>query len=257
MSDTDVKNSPRSWRRITLMIAGGTAACLALSLAVNYLLLFGSTLTPFGRSVVSAVVVPLLIAIPVFSYLGIQREELRRYRRALTRAASRDLVTDCFNGTAFSSMIERRATQAQLAGQRHGAFLIAEVGKMREINMRFGFSWSEEALKLVAATIRTSIRSGDIVGRISANEFGIFLPGAGREQAVQVGERIRADVNAAYFTPAEKAGLLEVSVGGVVFEKNLSFDDMFRATEQLMAEAGPADRIQLSFIDRGDQPAAH
>ncbi|MEX0956676.1 MAG: GGDEF domain-containing protein [Rhizobiaceae bacterium] len=237
------------------MIAGGTAACLAASLAVNYLLLFSPTLTPFGRSVVSAVAVPLLIGMPVFLYVGTMREELRRYRRALTRAASHDLVTDCFNGSAFSSLIERRATQPQLAGQRHGAFLIVEVGKMREINMRFGFAWSDEALKLVAATIRASVRGGDIVGRISADEFGIFLPGAGEEQAAAVGERIRAGVKAAYFTPANEAGMLEVGVGGVVFEKDLSFDDMFRATERLMAEAGPAERMRLSFIDRGERPA--
>ena len=257
MTNTDVKTAPRSWRRIALIIAGGTAACLALSLAVTYLLLFSPTLTAFGRSVAGAVVIPLLIGIPLFLYIGTMREELRRYRRALTRAASHDPVTDCFNGTAFSSMIERRATQAQLAGQRQGAFLIAEVGKIREINMRFGFSWSDEALKLIAATIRASIRSGDLVGRISANEFGIFLPGAGEEQAVAVGERIRAGVNAAYFTPAHEAGMLDVRVAGVVFERDLSFDDMFRATERLMAEAGPADRLRLSFIDRGERPAAH
>lgn len=239
------------------MTAGGTAACLALSLAVTYLLLFNPTLTPFGRSIAGAVLVPLLIGIPAFLYVGIMREQLRRYRRALTRAASHDVVTDFFNGTAFSSMIERRATQAQLAGQRHGAFLIVEVGRLREINARFGLSWSEEALKLVAATIRASIRSGDLVGRIGANEFGVFLPGAGEEQALAVGERIRAGVNAAYFTPANEAGMLEVRVGGVVFENDLSFDDMFRATEQLLAEGGPADRMRLSFIDRGERPAAH
>jgi diguanylate cyclase (GGDEF)-like protein len=239
------------------MIAGGTAACLAVSLAVTYLLLFSPTLTPFGRNVAGAVVIPLVIGIPLFLYIGRMREELRRYKRTLTRTASHDLVTDCFNGTAFSSMIERRTAQTHVAGQKRGAFLIAEVGRMREINMRYGLSWSDEALKLVAAAIRASIRSGDIVGRISANEFGVFLPGAGEEQAVAVGERIRAGVNAAYFTPANEAGMLDVRVGGVVFERDLSFEDMFRATEQLMAEAGPTDLMRLSFIDRGEQPTPH
>jgi diguanylate cyclase (GGDEF)-like protein len=230
---------------------------MVLSLAVNYLLLFSDTLTPFGRSIASAAILPLVIGIPVFAYAAVKLEEVRRYRRELTYAANHDRQTGFFNGAALGSMIERRAGEPQPVGKRQGAFLIVEAGKMRDINMRHGLAWSEEALKLIADTIRASVRGGDIVGRISANEFGVFLPGASEENAVEIGERIRVGVRAAYFAPGGEADMLEAKVAGVVFESDLSFDDMFRATEKLMAEAGPADRLKLSFLDRGDQIPLH
>lgn len=257
MSNVASGKPPRSWRRIALITLAGTAACLVLSLAVNYLLLFNETLTPFGHSVASAAILPLLIGIPVFLFLGTRLEEIRRYRRELTRAASYDGQTGLFNSSAFGTMIERRTGPTQPAGRRHGAFLIIEIGKLREINMRYGRAWGDEALKVVVETIRATVRSDDIVGRISTNEFGVFLPGATEANALEVGERIRADIGAAYFGPAGETGLLDVSVGGVVFERDLTFDDMFRAAEELLVEAGPADRLRLSFIDRDPGPMAH
>jgi diguanylate cyclase len=251
------RNARGSWRRIALLAVAGTAACLALSLVVNYLLLFSGSLTPFGHSVISAIVLPLLIGVPVFLYAGIKREELRCYKRELTRSASYDALTACFNGMAFRSMVERRAAPQQQAGNRHGAFLVVEASGIREIRLRFGLAWSDEALQLVAETIRANVRSGDVVGRTGANEFGVFLPGASEDNALDIGERIRAEVAEAYFAPGGGGDLLKVSVGGVVFEKEHAFDEMFNAAGRLLVEAGPADRLRLSFIDRGVRAAVH
>ncbi len=43
-----------TWKQLILLPLLGTAGCLALSLGLNYLLLFSDALTPFGRSVVTA-----------------------------------------------------------------------------------------------------------------------------------------------------------------------------------------------------------
>ncbi|MBO6717619.1 MAG: GGDEF domain-containing protein [Rhizobiaceae bacterium] len=247
----------RGWRRIILLTIAGTAACIALSLALNYLLLFSDTLSPFGRSMITATALPLLIGVPAFAYLGLKLEEARGYKRTLTRLASHDGLTDCFNVSAFGALIDRRAAPPQPVGERRGAFLVIEVGNLRQINMRFGLAWGDEAVKLVAETIRASIRSGDIIGRIGSNEFAVFLPGATRENAVDVGERVRADVATAYFTPASVSARLDVRVGGIVFEQDLGFDDMFRAAEETLVEATPADQIRLSVINGNGQRAVH
>lgn len=247
----------RNWRGIALVTLAGTAACLALSFVLNYLLLFSDRLTPFGHSIVSATALPLLIGVPLFLFIGLKLEEVRRYRHQLTRSASYDLLTDCLNGAAFTATVERRTAPPQPAGRRHGAFLVVELAGMRQITTRFGLAWGDEALKLVADTIRASVRAGDVVGRIGADRFGVFLPGASQENALEVGERIRAGVSDVCFAPGGEADLLHVSVGGVVFERELGFEDMFRAADRLLLEAGPAERLRLSVIDRQERPAAH
>jgi len=255
LSNTEQGRAPRRRRRIVLLVLAGTAACLALSLAVNYLLLLADRLTPFGHSVASAVVLPLMIGVPLFLFLGIRLEDLRRYRHELTRAASYDRLTGCLNGAAFTSVVDRRAAPSQPAGQRQGAFLVVELAGMRTIAARYGFAWADETLKVAAAAVRASVRTTDIVGRVAADSFGVFLPGASQENALEVGERIRAGVSDACLAQAAGTQPLKVSVAGVVFERELRFDDMFRSAEQLLVEAGPAEQLRLSFIDR--QPAAH
>ncbi|TIV05721.1 MAG: GGDEF domain-containing protein, partial [Mesorhizobium sp.] len=45
----------------------GTAGCVALSLALNYLMLFSDSLTPFARGAVTAIIVPIVIGLPLFA----------------------------------------------------------------------------------------------------------------------------------------------------------------------------------------------
>ncbi|TIP31586.1 MAG: GGDEF domain-containing protein, partial [Mesorhizobium sp.] len=47
-----------TWKHLILLAVLGTAGCVALSLALNYLMLFSDSLTPFARGVVTAIIVP-------------------------------------------------------------------------------------------------------------------------------------------------------------------------------------------------------
>jgi LacI family transcriptional regulator len=60
------------------------------------------------------------------------------------------------------------------------------------INDTLGHQQGDAALQAIAETIRSSVRSTDLVGRIGGEEFGIFLPGANPQQAAAVAEKIRA-----------------------------------------------------------------
>ena len=85
--------------------------------------------------------------------------------------------------------------------------------------------------------IRASVRSGDLVGRLGGEEFGVFLPGARKENAEDIAERVRKVIADTLFEPGGKRCLLTVSVGGVVFEDQLIFDELFEAAEQELVSA--------------------
>jgi diguanylate cyclase len=82
------------------------------------------------------------------------------------------------------------------------------------------------------------VREEDLIGRIGTSIFGVFLPGATEEDAKEVGERIRARVAQVYFAPKGAEDVLSIGVGGVVFENELAFEDMFRSAEQLLSRNG-------------------
>ncbi|WP_245467559.1 MULTISPECIES: GGDEF domain-containing protein [unclassified Mesorhizobium] len=238
MTKSTANSSAQAWKSIAWLTLLGTAGSLGFSLALNYLLLFADGLTPFGRGVVTATLVPLAIGLPLFLLIGWGRVEIRRYRQELNKSATYDGLTGCLNGTAFTSIIERRVKKPSEHGSRSGAFLVIHPEHLRSINLRFGIEWGDEALRLIASTIKSSVREEDLIGRIGTSIFGVFLPGATEEDAKEVGERIRARVAQVYFAPKGAEDVLSIGVGGVVFENELAFDDMFRSAEQLLSRNG-------------------
>ena len=125
----------------------GTGISFASSLLVNYLLFFSETLTPFARSMITAIVVPIAVGVPLSLILAYNMQQVGRYRRALTRSAAYDQVTDVFKRTAFSSAVDRRSPAGPQDGPRQGAFLVVIADNLRSINLRYGLDWGEEALR--------------------------------------------------------------------------------------------------------------
>lgn len=239
---------PRGSREIAKLTFLGTAACILGSLVFNYLLELATPLTPFGRYVASTVLLPVLIGAPLFYVIGLKLRETRRYRRELNRAATYDDLTASLNGPVFSSVIDRRAQSTAAPGSRHGAFLLIDAEHIRSINLKYGLDWGNEALRLVAATIRSSVRSGDVIGRLGPSEFGVFLPGATEANARDVGERIRAEVAKVYFAPDGQQNALVASVGGVIFENEARFDDLFRAAGQHLSNVEGTGKMEMSHL---------
>lgn len=237
----------QTWKHLIWLALLGTAACVGLSLGLNYLLMFSDGLTPFGRGAVTAIAVPIVVGLPLFALIGWQQVEIRRYRQELTKSGTYDQLTGCLNGKVFTSMVDRRA--ARPVGPRSGAFLVIHPEHLASINLRFGLEWGDEALRLIASAIRSSVRKDDLIGRIGTSMFGVFLPGASEDDARDIGERIRGAVGAIYFAPKGDKDVLAISVGGVVFEHELDFEDMFRFAEEGMAEVPDETGLRLSHVN--------
>ncbi|SFQ05274.1 diguanylate cyclase (GGDEF) domain-containing protein [Mesorhizobium sp. NFR06] len=237
----------QTWTKVIWLAVLGTAACVALSLGLNYLLMFSDSLTPFARGAVTAIIVPIVVSLPLLVLLGWQQIEIRRYRYELTRSGTYDQLTGCLNGKVFTSMVDRRA--ARPVGPRSGAFLVVHPQHLASINLRFGLEWGDEALRLIASAVRSSVRKDDLIGRIGTSMFGVFLPSASEQDAKDIGERIRGAVGEIYFAPKGDRDVLAISVGGVVFEHELDFEDMFRFAEEGMAGAPDEAGLRLSHVN--------
>jgi diguanylate cyclase len=232
--------------KIALFVALGTVAAIALSVVVNYLLLFAENLTSFERSFVATLVVPLLIGVPLLLVLALRSREVERSRAALTRAASYDGMTSFLNRNVFTAMVDLDQRRQAQADRRRGAFMIIELAQLRTIYARHGQRAGDEAVKMIAGIVRSAIRSDDLVGRLGDGEFGIFLPGASEMNARDVGERIAAAVSAAYFAPGGTRAELNITIAGVLFEEEVGFDRLFQAAENELGNEGrpfPLTRI--------------
>ena len=108
----------------------------------------------------------------------------------LTRAATVDAVTGLFNRRYFETRIQAEVQRARRQ-QQDLALLMVDIDDFKRINDTFGHLEGDRALRDVADLLRRGVRIFDVCARYGGEEFAIVMPGATREMAVQVAERIR------------------------------------------------------------------
>ena len=91
------------------------------------------------------------------------------------------------------------------------------------------------------------MRLRDPVGRIGGEEFGILLRDADLNAAATIAERIRAAINISELPGAAPGARLSVSVGGTVFENDVSFTEIFKAADTRLyaAKAEGRNRVEI------------
>lgn len=98
----------------------------------------------------------------------------------------------------LTGLVNRRHLDLELAALpkrlRPGtpwAVLMIDVDLFKAINDEHGHPVGDSVLRSLAATMRDATRPGDVVGRWGGEEFLVLLPGAGKDAAGLVAERIR------------------------------------------------------------------
>lgn len=242
------KISRRGWWMLARWTVLGTASCIAVALMIHLLAFRDLGWEALSRSILTAILIPILLAGPLFFYLTLKLRELAIVNHRLNVVACTDSLTGCLNRGAFSEAVDRLLMPTQGGDlSRNGALLVIDADHFKSINDRLGHSNGDEALRLIAGAIRKALREGDIVGRLGGEEFGVFLPCANTFNTADIAERIRRAVEACQFAPDGLRCHLSVSVGGAAFEEQASFEELFRAADKCLYDAKDAGRNRIAL----------
>jgi diguanylate cyclase (GGDEF)-like protein len=77
---------------------------------------------------------------------------------------------------------------------RPWSLLFADLDHFKRFNDSWGHLAGDDALVAVAGALRSELRAGDIIGRFGGEEFCVFLPDIGAEEAARIAERMRVAV---------------------------------------------------------------
>jgi len=228
------------------VIAGtlcGTLFCICVALFVDSFNFSSMTDAQYQSALMVNILLPAGLAAPLFYLLLHKMRLLAIAHQEISIIAATDSLTAVLNRGAFKMLVDAYLQQAtQQKEQSTGAFLMIDADHFKSINDRFGHQMGDDALKIIAQAIKTSLRQGDIVGRIGGEEFGVFLPKAGHDQAFIVAERIRQQISAAEFPPEESTNELSVSVGGATFNTRTDYADLFRRADKCLYSAKSGGR---------------
>jgi diguanylate cyclase (GGDEF)-like protein len=139
----------------------------------------------------------------------------RRLLFALRGQANTDARTGLTNSRAFDESVQRRLSARGMAEK--AAILMLDLDHFKEFNDQFGHPAGDEALRVFAHLLASSIREPDLAARYGGEEFAVYLSGAGAAEAAEVAERIRERTETTIIPLAPgKTGRLTVSVGYAV-----------------------------------------
>ncbi|MBC7281093.1 MAG: GGDEF domain-containing protein [Hoeflea sp.] len=233
------------------VIAGtlfGTLFCVAAAVFVDSYNFPDLSEPKIRHALLIDILLPTGLAAPLLFLLLHKMRQLSIAHRDMSIIATTDSLTAVLNRGAFKMLVDAYLEQAlKQQPQSAAAFLVIDADKFKLINDRFGHQKGDDALQLIAQSIQNSLRSGDIVGRIGGEEFGVFLPKTSPDQAGIVAERIRLQIRELEFPPATRAHMLSVSVGGVAFGGNTVYDELFRVADQCLYSAKHRGRDQVVF----------
>lgn len=111
---------------------------------------------------------------------------------ATQNAATMDGLTGLYNRATTLERLQTMLDEISIA--EHGAILLLDIDHFKMINDLLGHAAGDECLRKIGEIIRTGVRGGDTAGRIGGEEFLIVMPGATRDVAISVAERLRLSV---------------------------------------------------------------
>lgn len=239
--------SARGRARVWLLMALGTLICVAFAFAIDSFDV-ATGRWRWGSDPVNNFVIPVLLAPPFFFLLLDKMRQLAVAHTELMTVASTDSLTSLLNRRAFTELVDGYLKRVEESDRRiGGALLVIDVDHFKAVNDKFGHTSGDEALKLIAQTIRDTVRQADLVGRVGGEEFCVFMPGQGRESAEAAAERIRIAVTETEFAPDGARHALSVSVGGVAFEDVSPFSDLYRTADERLYAAKHNGRNRVEF----------
>ena len=106
-----------------------------------------------------------------------------------------DSLTGLYNYGLWWKRLHEELSRAERMKNSPMSIVVFDIDHFERMNLAHGYLVGDELLRIVADHIKRSVRLPDIVGRIGGEEFGLALPGATKQDALRIANRIVESVS--------------------------------------------------------------
>ncbi|MCU1600503.1 MAG: hypothetical protein JWO22_1212 [Frankiales bacterium] len=165
---------------------------------------------------------------------------LRAFQRSQLQAS-----TDGLTGLLNRRTVEEKVGELQRSGKTM-SLALCDLDHFKTINDTFGHEAGDRALRVFSATLRSVMRSEDLVARYGGEEFLLAMPGCDLRAAEEVLGRIRTELSLTL--DAGGAPGFTASFGLTVMPADQPLDEAVRAADAalLRAKSEGRDRVVVA-----------
>ncbi len=162
----------------------------------------------------------------------------------LQTLATTDTLTQVFNRRKFDEMLAMEMARAERYAQPFSLILL-DIDHFKQLNDRFGHPAGDAVLSELAARVVPVLRASDIFARWGGEEFVVLAPGATVENARQLAEKLRGEIERGEFA---MVGKLTCSFGVAEFSRGGKAEDLLRQADQALyrAKQGGRNRVEVA-----------
>lgn len=121
------------------------------------------------------------------------RDKEAKYLEELQRLSATDSLTALHNRRKMDELLREHFNHAKRY-QIPFSLMMFDIDDFKLINDRYGHSTGDEVLVIIADVLRKSLRSTDYCARWGGEEFMVLLPRTTLEQAVEIAEKLRQEI---------------------------------------------------------------
>ncbi len=186
----------------------------------------------------------LLVQIKDITKQKVLERNLETTVETLSQLALTDELTRVANRRGFVESVESELNRCRRSGASMTLALL-DMDFFKRVNDRFGHQAGDAALKHVADLVKKTLRNYDIFGRIGGEEFAIFLSNTSQQTALEITDRIRAEIARYPLLYNDQEVALSVSVGLTTEGCNTSFEQLYTEADAALYQAKEQGRNRV------------
>lgn len=156
-----------------------------------------------------------------------------------------DKLTNAFNRHFIDFYLTNLIEEANRFDTKFGVLFI-DIDHFKNVNDTYGHDIGDDVLKMLSNTIISNTRSIDRFGRWGGEEFVLIVKLDSEKELTVFAEKIRMlIVNSSVTLPNKEQIKVTISIGGLMFNKEETFESLMKKADTYMYEAKTTGRNKV------------
>ncbi len=180
-------------------------------------------------------------SIGTYNFVRVSVERQNFFKMSVT-----DGLTGLYNIRYFKILLETEIMMAKVDREKKFSIIMSDVDHFKHFNDTYGHQVGDIVLKEVAAAIKNSVRSSDIVARYGGEEMIVLLRGSSSlEDAANVAEKIRRNIENAVVKDQNNSYKVTASLGVSFIKPSDTVDSIIKRADDGLYKAKTLGRNRV------------